>query len=156
MTILVNVDGFISRFNPRDVTSADINDIWLLDAEGWVTECLAERFIMPTSASNLTASRLTYQKAWHLLRLRTLDPDDSTEMGESIDAEIKALNDGEKAMVHSGSQGVVPEYALEQQTDPEDEIWSNTMGYNPTFDEDEAARQIVDTDKINDVRFRRK
>ncbi len=156
MTILVDVAGFKSRFNARDVSSVDISDIWLAEAKGWVTECLAERFIMPTSTSNLTASRLTYQKAWHLLRLRTLQPDDSDEMGASLDAEIEALMDGKKAMVHSGSDGVFLEYALEQQTDPEDEIWSNTMGYNPTFDEDEAARQIVDTDKINDVRFRRK
>ncbi len=152
MPITATVEGFNIRFPNSNVSSVDINSVWLVDAKEWVESSLAEKFVVPFGSDNLTASRLTYQKAWHLIRLRTIDPDDSAEMGGELDKEIQALIDGDKAMVTDS--GFL--YAGKQQTDTGTEIFSTTMNYNPTLDIDDAENQHRDTDHLTALRARRK
>ena len=152
MTIDVTRDGFDARFPNTGVSSADVNSIYLSEGAEWVESSLGEKFTIPMSTNNLTASRLAYQKAWHLLRLRTLDPADSDEMGASLDKEIAALNVGEKAMILKDGSAL---YATKQQADPGEQPWSNTMQYTPTFGEDHPSTERVDPDKINDLRRNR-
>lgn len=149
MTITGDAAGFFTRFPNTGISSADVNSVWLTDAKEWVSACLAEQFPVPFSSNNLTASRLAYQKAWHLIRLRTLNPDDSTEMGEALEKNIDALNGGEKGMILDDDTVL---YATPQHASGSEDVWSNTMQFTPTFDEDEAARQEVDPDKITDLR----
>jgi len=149
VSINVTVPGFHSRFPNTSVSSADVGSIWLFEAAAWVHGELAEKFVVPFSDNNTTASRLAYQKAWHLLRLRTLDPDDSDEMGEALNGEVQRLRDGETAMMLDDGTAI---YATVQQTDPQGTIWSSTMNYEPTFTEDDPKRQVVDDDKIRNIR----
>ena len=62
---------------------------------------------------------------------------------------ITALLDGTKAMI--ADDGIVLRPA-EQVAQPGEGVWSNTMTYKPTLDEDAESFQVVDSDKIRDLR----
>lgn len=151
----VTYDGFNKRFPKTDLTSADVNSIWLFDAKEWLESSLAERFTLPFCSNNITADRLIYQKAWHLKRLGTIDPADSEEMGNDLQAEIMALLEGNKAMIIQTDSGNLPIYAEKQQSEPQEEIWSDTKDYHRVFDLDDADRERVDRDRIINVRNKR-
>lgn len=147
----VTVEGFELRFPNTQVNSEGINTL-LGDAEDWLMSCLGEFYTVPFSSNNVTSQRLIYQKTFHLLRLRSLDPDDSDEMGDSLDKQIKALQNGTKGMLTTSGDFIS---STPTNTDPGQTIWSNTMTYKPTFDEDDAERQKVDHFKITNTRAER-
>lgn len=147
--INVTIEGFNLRFPNTGISSADVNSVYLYDAAKWVHGCLAEKFTVPFSDNNYTAIILTYQKAFHFVRLNSLKADDSDEMGDALDKSIEGLMSGEKAMVLTDDTVI---HAQDQATQPGEGIWSSTMTYAPTFDEDETVRQRVDRQKIENIR----
>ncbi len=146
------VASFEVKFPNTRVSSSTIFSL-LGDAEEWVTSCLAEMYATPFSDSNLTFTRLSYSKAFHFMRLRSLNPDDSDEMGDNLQGEIDALRAGTKVMVMADGSFLSAQI---QTADKGQSIFSNTMNYKPTFDEDLPERQRVDRDKITDLRIERK
>lgn len=143
---------FHIRFPNTKVPDTDLETVFLVEAEEWLHSCLAEMYTVPFSDNNITANRMVYAKAFHLLRLRSLNPDDSDEMGDNLDSQIDALNGGTRVMMLSNGEFL---QAAPISTDPGQSIWSNTMTYKPTFDEDDADRQNVDGFKITNLRSRR-
>ena len=148
----LTVDGFDIRFPNTGVSSSHILTL-LGDAEEWIQSCLAEKFTVPFSSNNATARRIGYNKTFHLMRLRSLNPDDSDEMGDNLQGEIDALREGKKVMMIDDDTFLS---AQPTQVDAGETIWSSTMDYIPTFDEDEPRRQKVNRDKINDLRAARR
>ena len=148
----LTVSDFEVRFPNTQVSSSAILAL-LGDAEEWIQSCLAEMFAVPFSSNNATARRIGYNKTYHLMRLRSLNPDDADEMGDNLQAEIDALRDGTKVMMLDDDTFLS---AQPQQTDSGEQIWSSTLNYKPTFDEDEAVRQKVDIDKLRDLRNERR
>lgn len=143
---------FHVRFPNTGVPDTDLETVFLLQAEEWLNSCLAENYTVPFSSNNTTAKRIGYSKAFHLLRLRSLNPDDSDEMGDNLQSEVDALNEGKRVMMLSDGTYL---QAAPTDTDPGQTIWSNTMTYKPTFDEDDTENQKVDGFKITNLRSKR-
>ena len=144
-----NVGSFYVLF-PKEtsVASAAMNDAFLPAAERWVEGQLASRFTVPISGFHLGAVDLAYQKAYHLIRLRTRAPTDSDEMGRSLDAEIAALLRGDMALMTSSG----PLFAEAIDTANTARPWSSGQDFTPVFGLDEASEQEVDPDYIEQRR----
>ena len=153
--IYSTVDEFLKRF-PKEssISSADLYDVYLTDASDWIESCLASKFTVPfdtlatTSLDNTTATRLVHQKAYHLIRLQTLDPDDSDEMGQELDKVIKKLLDGDAAMMTNSG----PIFAEKIDAAPGEQAWSDGMDFSPVFGPEDYGEQRIDPDSINQRR----
>lgn len=144
-----NVGSFYALF-PKEtsVVSATLNDAFLPLSERWVEGQLASRFTVPFSGFHVGAVDLAYQKTYHLLRLRTLAPGDSDEMGRELNAQIKALLNGEAALMTDSG----PQFAEAVDTGNATRPYSSVADYEPVFGLDDAPEQEVDPDYIEQRR----
>jgi len=130
-----NATGFFLRFPKAQVSTVEVNSFFLIDASAWVDERLSRGFVVPFSSNNYTAQRLTYAKALHLIRLRTINSDDSKEIGDEVDSAIAALLAGSAAMIQIDPVlGSVPLY-MSLVTNPGDQnrILTGDDRYAATF-----------------------
>ena len=144
-----NVGSFFALF-PREtsVGSAVMNDALLPMAERWVEGRLGSRFTVPFSGFHLGAVDLAYAKAYHLIRLRTLAPGDSDEMGRDLDKQITMLLDGDAALMTDSG----PVFAEVTDTSNATRPFSAISDFTPVFGLDEAGEQEVDPDYIEERR----
>ena len=146
------VDGFLARYPQTKITSAELSQVYLPDASVWLDSKLGSCFAVPFSSNNVTIMTLTYLKALHQIRLRTLDPDDAREAGQEIESWIADLAAGNAALLTSSGE---PQFARRQDAPPEERVAGSTAHYPPVFTMDDPLFQGVSRDQIDDIRSER-
>lgn len=136
------VDSYVATYPLMGVNSATINTL-LGQASVMLEERLGSQFTTPFSSNNQTAIDLTVDFTRYRLLARTAQLDDSEEILKLIDGRITILLDGGVMSTTSGE-------AI-YSTGAQEEIWSDTSGYKPTFDMRNEIHQRVDPDRIDDL-----
>jgi len=111
-------------------------------AEAAVEGMLAPAFTVPFAEAYTQVKDLCIDEVWRRLAL-TRHPDAATALEASIASRVKALLAGQAGLI--GSAGDVT-YGSK----PELRVWSNTMGYKPTFDTRPAEDQHYDPTRQDD------
>lgn len=148
MTTYGSVSEWFVLFPNSKITSGDINLSYHPLASNWVGSVLAPKFIVPFSTNNITSQLLTYHKIQHLILLRTRDPADSAEIGDSLDAWIESLVEGKSAMVTSDGAAI---FAQDQFSAPEEQVSSNNETFTPVFAMDDSLLQHVDPNLLDEI-----
>lgn len=148
MTTYGTVSEWFVLFPHSKIESSDINVNYHPLASAWVGGALAPKFIVPFSDNNITAQLLTYHKIQHLILLRTKDPADSAEIGDSIDKWVESLIEGKASMITSDGAAI---FAQDQFSSPEEQVSSNNETFTPVFAMDDALLQHVDKNLLDEI-----
>jgi phage gp36-like protein len=144
--MLVMLPGVMSRSNVSSAQMAHFIDM----AEGRVDAYLVKRYPLPlsTPVPSLVETLSTQISVYELLSKRifvgelTADSMWVRSYQQAID-DLKDIARGRMELVNSA--GAVLDAS-------NNEVWSSTEGYLPTFTEDDELNQFVDEDKIDDIR----
>lgn len=148
-----DVYGFFLRFPKVQVSSAEVSSFFLYDASAWLDERLSKAFAVPFSSNNFTATRLTYMKALHLIRLRTINPGDSKEIADEIEKGVNQLLSGSAAMLQLDPVlGPVPLWgSVVQVPGQAGYVLSGDDAYGRTFGLDSALTNYPDSNRVDDT-----
>lgn len=145
--MLATIPVVSSRTN---ATSADLS-VFLTRAEGVMDAKLAKRYALPLTGSYQILNHVaTDLSCYYFLSRRVFTQEranDSTwpdRFKESMEL-LDSIASGEIPLVGADGAVLSPSSALLH-------VWSSTEDYEPTMTEDIEANQVVDPDKIDDLR----
>ena len=138
MANYATLNEFLGRFPNTRVSSTDLNDTWLTLGTTRVNEALGKCFTIPFSSNNQTAKELSIEFAYLGILQRTRAAD-SDEMLQLVTERVTNICSGNAPMVTTGGDAIFA-------TGVNNSVWSNTKGFNPTFDMRRAERQRIDPD----------
>ena len=148
MTILYGtVDQFLQVYSAEavDISSTEISNQWMPYGALRVNERLGRVFTIPFSSNNQTARDLSVKYAYLGILLRTRNQEDSKELKEDLDLRIEDIIDGHSPMILDDGSGYFADGSSLTSS------FSNTSGYNNTFNMLDAENQEIDPDLIDDL-----
>lgn len=130
------------------ISSADLA-AFIDDADAIINAKLAKQFTVPVSGAPLLNSLAADIALARLLtrRVFTQEQANKSTWPDEYKAALETLDkiaSGEITLVSSAGTVISAASA-------EGGVWSNTMGYVPTFNEDDPATNFIDSDKLLDI-----